>query len=109
MTRVFKFDGTNISGTIMISTINQVKMLGDIGVKILKEVNIKDIDANKYYPRTIRGEIHQKLLESYGDIALYNLGVEQFIQAQDTAIFSGSFNTFFRVPAPHASCKIVRP
>ena len=41
MTRVFKFDGTNISGTIMISTINQVKMLGDIGVKILKEVNIK--------------------------------------------------------------------
>ena len=68
-------------------------MLGDIGIKILKEVNIDDVDINKYYPRTIRGEIHQKLFENYGEIALYNLGVEQFVQAQDTALFSEYFNT----------------
>ena len=83
-----KRDSTTIKGNIVISTVDQLSLLGDVGSNIKNEVNLQEIDANKWYPREIRGKIHQKVVERFGEKALYYLGLEQFN-------FKGVENFFF--------------
>ena len=52
-----KRDSTTIKGNIVISTVDQLSLLGDVGSNIKNEVNLQEIDANKWYPREIRGKI----------------------------------------------------
>ena len=40
MTRNFKNDGTTITGLFLLSTIDQLKLLGIVGSDILKDFNI---------------------------------------------------------------------
>ncbi len=87
MKRIFKQDGTKIIGGIVISTVEQLKFLGIVGEEVLEKFNIKEIDKEKFYPRSIRGKIHQIILERYGEKALYYLGVEQFNSAASENVF----------------------
>ena len=88
-----KRDSTTIKGNIVISTVDQLSLLGDVGSNIKNEVKLQEIDANKWYPREIRGKIHQKVVERFGEKALYYLGLEQFN-------FRGVENFFF---LPHVN------
>ena len=63
-----KRDSTTIKGNIVISTVDQLSLLGDVGSNIKNEVNLQEIDNNKWYPREIRGKIHQKVIERFGEI-----------------------------------------
>tara|TARA_B100001093_G_C26469624_1_gene860022 strand:+ start:201 stop:530 length:330 start_codon:yes stop_codon:yes gene_type:complete len=78
MTRNFKNDETTINGLILLSTIDQLKLLGTVGSDILKDFNLPEIKSNEVYPRKIRGQIHELVKERFGEKALYYLGVEQF-------------------------------
>ena len=78
MTRNFKKDGTTINGLILLSTIDQLKLLGIVGSDILKGFNVSEIKTEAWYPRTIRGQIHEAVKDRFGENALYYLGVEQF-------------------------------
>ena len=78
MTRNFKNDGTTINGLILLSTIDQLKLLGIVGSDILKGFNVPEIKSDVWYPRTIRGQIHEAVKDRFGENALYYLGVEQF-------------------------------
>ena len=78
MTRNFKKDGTTINGLILLSTIDQLKLLGIVGSDILKDFNVSEIKSEAWYPRTIRGQIHEAVKDRFGENALYYLGVEQF-------------------------------
>ena len=78
MTRNFKKDGTTINGLILLSTIDQLKLLGIVGSDILKGFNVSEIKSEAWYPRTIRGQIHEAVKDRFGEKALYYLGVEQF-------------------------------
>ena len=78
MTRNFKKDGTTINGLILLSTIDQLKLLGIVGSDILKGFNVSEIKSEAWYPRTIRGQIHEAVKDRFGENALYYLGVEQF-------------------------------
>ena len=78
MTRNFKNDGTTINGLILLSTIDQLKLLGIVGSDILKGFNVSEIKSEAWYPRTIRGQIHEAVKDRFGENALYYLGVEQF-------------------------------
>ena len=78
MTRNFKNDGTTINGLILLSTIDQLKLLGIVGSDILKGFNVSEIKSEAWYPRTIRGQIHEAVKDRFGEKALYYLGVEQF-------------------------------
>ena len=78
MTRNFKNDGTTITGLFLLSTIDQLKLLGIVGSDILKDFNIPEIKPSEFYPRKIRGQIHELVKERFGEKALYYLGVEQF-------------------------------
>lgn len=78
MTRNFKNDGTTINGLILLSTIDQLKLLGIVGSDILKGFNVSEIKSEVWYPRTIRGQIHEAVKDRFGEKALYYLGVEQF-------------------------------
>ena len=78
MTRNFKKDGTTINGLILLSTIDQLKLLGIVGSDILKGFNVSEIKSDVWYPRTIRGQIHEAVKDRFGENALYYLGVEQF-------------------------------
>ena len=78
MTRNFKNDGTTINGLILLSTIDQLKLLGIVGSDILKGFNVSEIKSEVWYPRTIRGQIHEAVKDRFGENALYYLGVEQF-------------------------------
>ncbi|MDA9708700.1 hypothetical protein N9V56_04560, partial [Alphaproteobacteria bacterium] len=78
MTRNFKKDGTTINGLILLSTIDQLKLLGIVGSDILKGFNVSEIKSDVWYPRTIRGQIHEAVKDRFGEKALYYLGVEQF-------------------------------
>ncbi|MEC6997150.1 MAG: adenylate/guanylate cyclase domain-containing protein [Pseudomonadota bacterium] len=84
-------DTTTIKGNIVISSINQLLLLGEVGKNIRNEVNIQEIDPEKWYPRVIRGKIHQKIVERFGEKALYYLGLEQFN-------FAGVEENFFFLP-----------
>ena len=87
MVRIFKDDGTRIIGGIIASTIEQIKFLGPIGEEVLKKFNIKEINKEKFYPRTIRGNIHEIILDRYGEKTLYYLGVEQFNSIISEGVF----------------------
>ena len=87
MIKLIKIDGTRIIGAILLSTIEQVKFLGTIGEEVLKKFNIKEVDKAKVYPRAVRGNIHQNVLNNYGEKALYHLGVEQFNNITNQEIF----------------------
>ena len=87
-----KRDSTIIKGNIVISTVDQLSLLGDVGSNIKDEVNLQEIDTNKWYPREIRGKIHQKVIERFGEKALYYLGLEQFN-------FRGVEEKFFFLPS----------
>ncbi len=78
MTRNFKNDGTTINGLILLSTIDQLKLLGIVGSDILKGFNVSEIKSDVWYPRAIRGQIHEAVKDRFGENALYYLGVEQF-------------------------------
>ncbi len=78
MTRNFKNDGTTINGLILLSTIDQLKLLGIVGSDILEGFNVSEIKSEAWYPRTIRGQIHEAVKDRFGENALYYLGVEQF-------------------------------
>lgn len=78
MTRNFKNDGTTINGLILLSTIDQLKLLGIVGSDILKGFDVSEIKSEAWYPRTIRGQIHEAVKDRFGENALYYLGVEQF-------------------------------
>ena len=78
MTRNFKKDGTTINGLILLSTIDQLKLLGLVGSDSLKGFNVSEIKTEAWYPRTIRGQIHEAVKDRFGKNALYYLGVEQF-------------------------------
>ena len=65
MVKLIKIDGTVIIGAILLSTIEQVKFLGSIGEEVLKKFKIKEVDSTKFYPRAIRGNIHQNVLNNY--------------------------------------------
>ena len=78
MTRNFKKDGTTINGLILLSTIDQLKLLGIVGSDILKGFNVSEIKSEAWYPRTIRGQIHEAVKDRFGENALYYLGFEQF-------------------------------
>ena len=87
MAKLIKIDGTIIIGAILLSTIEQVKFLGSIGEEVLKKFNLKEVDKEKFYPRAIRGNIHQNVLNNYGEKALYYLGVEQFNNIANQEVF----------------------
>ena len=87
MAKLNKIDGTIIIGAILLSTIEQVKFLGSIGEEVLKKFNLKEVDKEKFYPRAIRGNIHQNVLNNYGEKALYYLGVEQFNNIANQEVF----------------------
>ncbi len=87
MVKLIKIDGTQIIGAILLSTIEQVKFLGSIGEEVLKKFKIKEVDSTKFYPRALRGNIHQNVLNSYGEKALYYLGVEQFNNIANQGVF----------------------
>ena len=91
MKNYVKEDTTTIKGNIVISSINQLLLLGEVGKNIRNEVNIQEIDPEKWYPRDIRGKIHQKIVERFGEKALYYLGLEQFN-------FAGVEENFFFLP-----------
>jgi len=91
MKNYVKEDTTRIKGNIVISSINQLLLLGEVGKNIRNEVNIQEIDPEKWYPRVIRGKIHQKIVERFGEKALYYLGLEQFN-------FTGVEENFFFLP-----------
>ena len=65
MTRNFKKDGTTINGLILLSTIDQLKLLGIVGSDILKDFNIPEIKPSEFYPRKIRGQIHELVKERF--------------------------------------------
>ena len=69
---------TMISGSIVVSTVEQLYLLGDVGEEILAKADLPTIDPNHLYPRSIRGNIHQEILDRFGDAALFHLGLEQF-------------------------------
>ena len=50
MTRNFKKDGTTINGLILLSTIDQLKLLGIVGSDILKGFNVSEIKSEAWYP-----------------------------------------------------------
>ena len=87
MVRIFKDDGTKIIGSIIASTIEQIKFLGPIGEEVLRKFNIKEINKEKFYPRIIRGNIHEIVLDRYGEKTLYYLGVEQFNSIASENVF----------------------
>ena len=87
MVRIFKDDDTKIIGAIIASTIEQIKFLGPIGEEVLKKFNIKEINKEKFYPRAIRGNIHEIILDRYGEKTLYYLGVEQFNSITSEGVF----------------------
>ena len=88
MVRIFKDDDdTRIIGGILASTIEQIKFLGPIGEEVLRKFNIKEINKEKFYPRIIRGNIHEIILNRYGEKTLYYLGVEQFNSIASEGIF----------------------
>jgi hypothetical protein len=87
MVRIFKDDGTKIIGGIIASTIDQIKFLGTIGEEVLRKFNIKEINKEKFYPRIIRGNIHEIILDRYGQKTLYYLGVEQFNSITSEGVF----------------------
>ena len=62
MNKIFHKDSTLLNGKIVHSTIDQLSLLGDVGNEILTEVDFKKINPEKFYPRIIRGKIHQKIL-----------------------------------------------
>ena len=78
MSQRIKKDKTLIVGTILISTIEQLNLLGDVGKELILKFNKNKIDPQKYYPRYLRGKIHQEVLYRFGAKALYYLGIEQF-------------------------------
>ena len=93
MAKSIKKDNTVILGTVLISTIEQLNLLGDVGKELILRFNKDPIDPQKYYPRYIRGKIHQEVLERFGAKALYYLGVEQFnVQEVNT---SNAFGKYF--------------
>ena len=59
MVKLIKIDGIIIIGALLLSTIEQVKFLGSIGEQILKKFKLKEVDKERFYPRAIRGNIHQ--------------------------------------------------
>ena len=67
MTRNFKKDGTTINGLILLSTIDQLKLLGIVGSDILKGFNVSEIKSEAWYPRTIRGQIHEAVKDRFGE------------------------------------------
>ena len=73
MKNYVKEDTTTIKGNIVISSINQLLLLGEVGKNIRNEVNIQGIDPEKWYPRVIRGKIHQKIVERFGEKATKRL------------------------------------
>ena len=87
MVKLIKIDETVIIGAILLSTIEQVKFLGSIGEEVLKKFKIKEVDSTRFYPRAIRGNIHQNVLNNYGEKALYYLGVEQFNNIANEGMF----------------------
>ena len=64
MAKLIKIDGTIIIGAILLSTIEQVKFLGSVGEEVLKKFNLKEVEKEKFYPRAIRGNIHQNIINS---------------------------------------------
>ncbi len=93
MVRIFKDDGTKIIGGIIASTIEQIKFLGPIGEEVLRKFNIKEINKEKFYPRIIRGNIHEIILDRYGEKTLYYLGVEQFNSIASESVFREAFKS----------------
>ena len=74
---------TQIKGLIAISSVNQLDLLGDVKNDILDSIDfenydVNNIDPNKYYPRSIRGKIHEQVLQRFGESALFYLGFKQF-------------------------------
>ena len=69
---------TQIKGLIAISSVNQLDLLGDVKNDILDSIDfgdydLKNIDPKKYYPRSIRGKIHEQVLQRFGESALFYL------------------------------------
>ena len=74
---------TKIKGLIAISSVNQLDLLGNVKSDILNSIDfenydVNNIDPNKYYPRSIRGKIHEQVLQRFGENALFYLGFKQF-------------------------------
>ena len=58
-------------------------LLGNVKNDILNSIDfggydLKNIDPKKYYPRSIRGKIHEQVLQRFGESALFYLGFKQF-------------------------------
>ena len=71
-------DKTMIKGTIVKSTIEQLHLLGTAGEEIMSAIDIAEIDVEQRYHRSIRGAIHQTVVDRFGENALFYLGFEQF-------------------------------
>ena len=71
-------DKTTIKGNIVKSTIEQLYLLGTAGEEIISAVEINEIDVDQRYHRSLRGAIHQTVVDRFGEDALFYLGFEQF-------------------------------
>ena len=92
-----KRDSTTIKGNIVISTVDQLSLLGDVGSNIKNEVNLQEIDNNKWYPREIRGKIHQKVIERFGEKALYYLGLAEVCRELNAEAYTAQSNRFIKI------------
>jgi hypothetical protein len=63
-----------ITGTQIISTIENMAGLGSIGRQVLSDLGIYKIDPEKNYPFHIRRRMHDAVLERYGPEALPSAG-----------------------------------
>ncbi|GIS23985.1 MAG: hypothetical protein CM15mP124_4650 [Alphaproteobacteria bacterium] len=65
MTRNFKMM-VLLYTLLFLSTIDQLKLLGIVGSDILKDFNVSEIKSEAWYPRTIRGQIHEAVKDRFG-------------------------------------------
>ena len=63
-----------VIGRMLASTVNSMSSMGSLGVNVLAELGIHDIDIDQWYPAEARRAIHRTALARYGHEALFSFG-----------------------------------
>lgn len=63
-----------MKGRMLAATVNSMSSMGSLGVRVLAELGIHDIDIDEWYPAEARRAIHRTALDRYGPEALYSFG-----------------------------------
>ena len=70
---------TLISGKTIISTMQTISSLGQIGKKILISVGIDEIEAEKWYPHELRILLLNQIYRRFGTDAIYFIGLKNVL------------------------------